>query len=109
VTDPAFADAERLVREAEEAARRLAAEVPPRGWDVPRSDREQAAGAFPDLAPLFALVETARSAVPPELAQQLASALRELLMALRAVIDWYLERLEHPAPPPAEVEDIPLD
>jgi hypothetical protein len=47
--------------------------------------------------------------VPPELAQQLADAVRELLMALRALIDWYLERLDRPSPEPVEVEDIPID
>ena len=101
--------AERLFREAEEAARRLTSDVPPRGWAVSGEDSEKAAGAFPDLAPLFALVEAARGAVPPELAQQLAEALRELLMALRALIDWYLEHLERPRGAPAEVEDIPID
>lgn len=105
----AYADAERLIREAEEAARRISDGVPPRGWEVPREQRAESASAFPDLAPLFALVETVRSAVPPELAQQLADALRELLMALRALIDWYLERLDRPPTAPAEVEDIPID
>ncbi len=47
--------------------------------------------------------------MPPELAQQLADALRELLPALRALIDWYLERLDRPAARAAEVEDIPID
>jgi hypothetical protein len=109
LSDRAYADAERLIREAEEAARRMSENVPPRGWDVPRQSRESAAGAFPDLAPLVALVETARQAVPPELAQQLTDALRELLTALRALIDWYLERLDRPPAAPAEVEDIPID
>lgn len=102
-------EAERLFREADEAARRLADSVPPRGWAVPDEDRQRASGAFPDLAPLFALVQSARSAVPPELAQQLAAALRELLLALRALIDWYLERLDRPPPRATEVEDIPID
>jgi hypothetical protein len=109
MNDGAYADAERLIREAEQAARRLAEDVPPRGWDVPHASREQGSSAFGDLGQLFALVETARSAVPPELAQQLADAVRELLMALRALIDWYLERLDRPSPEPVEVEDIPID
>jgi hypothetical protein len=107
--DPAYAQADRLIREAEAAARKLAENVPPRGWEVPHEAREKAAGAFPDIAPLFALVESARGAVPAELAQQLADALRELLMALRALIDWYVERLDRPATEPTEVEDIPID
>ena len=109
MSERANAAAERLIREAEEAARRISANVPPRGWDVPQAEREESATAFPDLAPLFALVDTARAAVPPELAQQLTDALRELLMALRALIDWYLERLDRPPTAPAQVEDIPID
>ena len=49
--------------------------------------------------------------MPPELTRQLAEALRDLLIALRALIDWYLERLGEPAPRAraGRVEDIPLD
>ncbi len=49
--------------------------------------------------------------MPPELSRQLAEALRDLLLAVRAVIDWYLEKLGEREPPAArpEVEDIPLD
>jgi hypothetical protein len=52
-----------------------------------------------------------RDVVPPELSRQLADALRDLLVALRALLDWYIERLGEPGPGPAEVEveDIPLD
>ena len=53
-----------------------------------------------------------RGAVPDELSTQLADALRELLMALRALIDWYIDRLESvtKARSAAEkpVEDIPI-
>lgn len=108
--DEAHAAADRLVREAheraEEAAREAAADVPPRGWEAPRSER---ASSLPDLAPLLALIEAARRSVPPELTRQLAEALRELLVAVRAVLDWYIERLEAPPVEPAAVEDIPID
>ena len=52
-----------------------------------------------------------RDVVPAELSRQLAEALRDLLLALRAVLDWYIERLGEPAPgrDRVEVEDIPLD
>ncbi len=103
----AFAAAERLVREATdraEAAARAAAAVPPRGWDSPRPG----ASPFPDLSALLGLVEAARGALPPELARQLADALRELLVALRAVLDYSIERLERPARTEPEVEDIPI-
>jgi hypothetical protein len=108
--DEAHAAADRLVREAhrqaEEAARAAAAGVPPRGWEPPRSE---ARPTLPDLAPLLALVDAARQSVPPEITRQLVEALRALLLALRALIDWYLERLDAAPEAPAAVEDIPID
>jgi hypothetical protein len=102
-----YAEAERLMREAEQAARQAAArDVPPRGWSVPGAD-----GPSPpfDLGQLAALVESLRGVVPPDLARQLADALRELLIALRAVLDWYIARLEPPEPPSDDVQDIPVE
>jgi hypothetical protein len=46
--------------------------------------------------------------VPRELSVQLTALVRELLLTLRALIDWYLERLDG-GPHEPEVEDIPLD
>jgi hypothetical protein len=94
----AYEAAERLVREAAERAG-----VPPSGWDAERPS----GSPFPDLSALVSLVQTARGALPPELSRQLADALRELLIALRAVLDYSIERLERPQPEP-EVEDIPI-
>jgi len=108
--DEAHAAAARLVEEAQRQAEDAAAEappgVPPSGWDSGRGD-----AAAPDLRALTALLEALREAVPAELSRQLAVALRELLLALRALIDWYLERLGEPAAgrTEVEVEDIPLD
>jgi hypothetical protein len=108
--DEAHAAADRLVqeaqRQAEDAAGEPAAEIPPSGWDGPRGD-----ASAPDLRALLALLDALREAVPAELSRQLAAALRELLLALRAVIDWYIERLGDPADRRSgvEVEDIPLD
>jgi hypothetical protein len=83
-------------------------EIPPRGWEAPRGDGP-AGPAFPDLAPLFALVESLRGTVPPELLAQLTDALRELLLALRAIIDHSIARLDHPPAEPVRVEDIPVE
>ena len=99
-------DAERLVREATERAEKLARDVPPRGYEEERSD---AGPAFPDLSSLSALLELARTSLPPDLQRQLAQALRELLIALRAVLDYSIDRLEPGPPPPSTtVEDIPI-
>ena len=108
--DEAHAAADRLVeeasRQAEEAAGDSVRDVPPRGWDSGRRD-----ASTPDLHALLGLLDAARDAVPAELSRRLAAALRELLLALRALIDWYVERLGEPARERSEVEveDIPLD
>jgi hypothetical protein len=102
--------AERLVREAharaEEAARAAAgsSEVPPNGWASARA----ASDAFPDLGALLRLLDSTRGAIPPELARQLADALLQLLVALRAIIDYSIARLERPGAEERRVEDIPV-
>jgi hypothetical protein len=103
----AYAEAERLIREAQRAAEAAArASVPPRGWSVP--GEEPRPPAF-DLGQLTALIESLRGVVPPELAHQLADALRQLLLALRSVLDWYIARLEGDEPPEQDVQDIPVE
>jgi hypothetical protein len=65
-------------------------------------------GGGPDLRPLFALIDVARSALPSELRDQFNSLVREVLLTLRALIDWYLERLPG-GKPESRVEDIPIE
>jgi hypothetical protein len=77
--------------------------TPPSGWQIPGD-----ATAPPDLDPFVSLVQALRDLVPPELQRRLIAALRELLLALRALIDWYLERLERRRDHAVEVEDIPI-
>ena len=62
----------------------------------------------PDLAPLFAIVEALRRGLPRELEAQFTSLLREVLLTLRALIDWYLDRLDRGERKP-EVEEIRID
>jgi hypothetical protein len=81
-------------------------EPPPAGWQVPEPE-----GASPgprDTELLLELFSTVRDLIPPDLQRRLAEALRELLLALRALIDWYLERAEQRRREPAEVQDIPI-
>jgi hypothetical protein len=109
--DEAHAAADRLVqeaqRQAEEAGGAPRREVPPRGWATPGEGGAPA----PDLQALLALLASVRDVLPPELSRQLADAVRQLLLALRALLDWYIEMLGDPAPGRGgvEVEDIPLD
>ena len=107
--DDAHAAAERLVQEAQrQAEESTAQEVPPRGWEsAPRGTPSPGPS---DLHTIVALLDAVRRAVPPELSRQLAEAVRDLLVAVRAVIDWYMEKLDSDRRPTGpEVEDIPLD
>jgi hypothetical protein len=56
-----------------------------------------------------ALLDAVRELVPPELQRRIGDALRELLLAVRALIDWYLERAADGRAAATEVEDIPID
>lgn len=80
---------------------------PPRGWSVPGAGPPPTLGN--ELQGIVALLESARSLIPPELQQQFAQVLRELLLAIRALIDWYLDRIDRRPRGKAEVEDIPID
>jgi hypothetical protein len=101
--------AERLLAEARApTAEDSAGGVPPRGWQR----REAPAGSpaldgwiDPDDA---RLLFTLLSGLPPELERRVVTALRELLLAVRALIDWCVERAERRSAAPAEVQDIPI-
>jgi len=54
------------------------------------------------------LLDGLRRVVPGELQGQLTNLIREFLLTLRSLIDWYLERLDRPRREP-RVEDIPID
>ena len=108
--DRASAAAERLIAEAaaQSAARAESAfrRPPPAGWQVPQG--EEGASRAGDMELLMHFLESLRELVPPDLQRRLAEALRELLLAVRALINWYIERLERERQEPAEVRDIPI-
>jgi hypothetical protein len=62
----------------------------------------------PDPAALFVLLDGLRRVAPRELEGQLTNLIREFLLTLRSLIDWYLERLDRPDREP-EVEEIRID
>jgi hypothetical protein len=104
--------AERLVREANAEAQRAADEgarqgrrPPPRGYAVPEDEGRSTTA---DLQALVALLDLGRTLVPPELREQIAQLVREILLLVRAIVDWYLERLDERRKAPVEVEDIPI-
>ena len=103
--DRATEAAERLVAEAADAAR-ARTETPPAGWQVPSGDGD--GDSRSDLELLAQVIHAVRELIPPELERRLLEALRELLLAVRAVIDWYLERSERRRSAPSQVQDIPI-
>ncbi len=62
----------------------------------------------PDLAALFGILDALRNAAPPDLQDRITNLIREILLTLRSLIDWYLERLDD-TPREPQVEDIPID
>ena len=106
--------AERLVAEASRAAEEAAAETereraerpPPRGYAAPGRGDSRSLGA--EAQALVALLDLGRTILPAELRAQIAELLRELLLLARAIIDWYLERLDARRRQPVEVQDIPI-
>ena len=78
-------------------------DAPGRGVPPPRSH-----GHGLDPAALFVLLDGVRRAAPREVQGQLTELIREFLLTLRSLIDWYLERLDRPRREP-EVESIPID
>ena len=105
--DRASLQARRLAAEAAEAAMRGATMPPPSGWAAPGGDEDPRSAAG-ELDGLVAALASLRDLVPPELQRRLAEALRELLVAIRALLDWYIERLDREQTATGEAEDIPI-
>jgi hypothetical protein len=78
------------------------------GWGADGHAPPPGGARVPDLSAVFAVIEALRAMVPAELQSQFSALVRELLLTLRAAIDWYLERLDG-GPRPPRVEDIPID
>jgi hypothetical protein len=89
-----------------DAAERLRRDVPPAGYATASENR----AAADEVEALAALLRTLRDLVPPELQHQVTDVLRQVLLLLRSLIDWWVARLdEGPAPAKAAepgVEDI---
>ena len=97
--------AERLAGEAATAAGSIAGgELPPPGW---RTAGERAA-VRDELDALADLLRAIRMLLPAELEQQLAEVLRQVLLLVRALIDWMVEQLPSAGAEPAPLRDIPI-
>ena len=64
-----------------------------------------------DLCPICRGAEILRATATPELRAQWESVQREALVTMRAMIDYYLERIEdeNGAQPGPRVEEIPIE
>ena len=100
----------------QEAAQKLAEEAsrpkpPPNGWDVPRRAEE----ANDELDAIVRMLASLRDVLPDELRAQLADLARQVLAFVRAVLDWWIDRMEAEASSAAAraeadagVQDIPI-
>lgn len=100
-----------MAADAQEAMR---AGVPPQGYSSASAGQGQ---TDDDLRALLGVLETLRRLVPAELQHQVTEIIRQVLLLLRALIDWWVARLEagdaaggaasgQDAPP--RVQDIPI-
>ena len=95
------------IRATQQAAERLVSEgVPAQGWATPQEAEE----TTQEVQALAALIQALRDLVPPELQEQLREVVRQLLLLVRALVDFWVQRLEQPAPaePGPVPEDIPV-
>jgi hypothetical protein len=106
------------VRRTQDAVERLADEAaapggdatgrPPRnGYGVP-GEGDPASEAGREAQALVALLDLVRALVPRELQEQLSALVRELLLLVKALIDWYVDRMDRRRRPAVEVQDIPI-
>jgi hypothetical protein len=99
--------AERLIAE---AARGAPGRPPPAGWQSPAPEEPAPQrGPGVELDTLVQALQAVRELIPAEVMERIAAAIREVLLALRALLDFYLERLDRRGPEPAEVQDIPIE
>jgi len=109
VTSPLRAAAPGAEPVAEAAAPRAQPRLPLRGltgWEEEYVERHQ---AEPNTARLCNEILARCLVAPGEDAAAARAAVRELLVAVRAVLDFAILRLERPAPAEREVRDIPIE
>ena len=108
------------LRERLEATRQAAEELAGEAADAIRADRDgedpgpgwrttqEREALRDDVASLAATLGTLAELVPEELRSQLAEVLRQVLLLVRALIDWLVERLPQARGGEPVVQDIPV-
>ncbi|HEY2438120.1 MAG TPA: hypothetical protein VGH93_13140 [Solirubrobacteraceae bacterium] len=97
--------AERLISDAARTGEQR--QPPPAGWQAPAAGDTSSPGS--EVEAVMHAVRALRELIPVEVLERIVAALREVLLALRALIDHYLERLQRQPKETAEVQDIPID
>ncbi|MCW3016686.1 MAG: hypothetical protein JWO02_3778 [Solirubrobacterales bacterium] len=105
------------LRDTQEAAERLAGEAssaraqdtPPAGWATP----DDQARRTTEVQAIVALLESLRELIPDDLREQFRELVKQVLLLARALIDWWVDRIESPPasdgrPRGPVVEDIPI-
>ena len=77
------------LRATQEAAARIAGQVPTQGW----ATTEQRDATAADVQALVGVLQALRELVPEELWEQIREVLRQLLLLLRAILDLVVDRL----------------
>jgi hypothetical protein len=62
-----------------------------------------------EWCPICRTAEVVRASFPPEVRSQLEDVQRDALVAIRAVLDHYIERIDGQERPASRVEDIPIN
>lgn len=108
---------EQRLREVRESAAKLVnrgknialpSRPPSQGWQSESDSQGSEENGEEEFESLNQFLQMLRGLVPNELNEQFIAALRELLIALRALIDWYLQRLEQTAEEEPRVVNIPI-
>ncbi len=117
-TDDPLDELRSRIRETQDAAQRLAGEAasarsqqtPPAGWASPDDHARRTS----EVQALAALLESLRDLIPDDLREQFRELVRQVLLLVRALIDWWVERIEVGAvtadlqPRGPVVQDIPI-
>jgi len=79
--------------------------TPASGWAA--ADEGAALGG--ELRALVELVESLQALLPAELREQLRELVRQILLLIRTIVDWLVQRMQGDEPArPAPVRDIPI-
>jgi hypothetical protein len=91
------------------AERPRAERIPPNGWEAPGREGPPSGQATSELQALAGLLETLRGVLPEDIQRQVTEIMRQLLLLVRALIDWWIARMDRDARGrDVFVQDIPI-